>query len=221
MIIGYYPNNPVSQRWQTVSFRNYRRTFDHQTAITYLEDELKQSVLRDMALLLTFPAANTAGFYAGVRYLFAEIEGLAKLFWGRETDGRRARYGGRQYGAKDAVKFMRRFSILTPTAGVHYEVFRHGLAHTHIPKFVSKNRRAINWYLSNAASINQFGICIPQFRDQIIDAIDSFIDELRQEEQSGGRNRLNRFLIGYADAATLLTRSDLRPYARNRDFRNI
>ena len=222
MIIGYYPNHPVNQMWRRVSFQDYRGTFNHQTAVTYLENEVRQSIHRDMALILTFPAANTAGYYAGVRYLFAEVEGLAKLYWGRETfGGRRSRYGGRRYDAADAVRFMRRFNILTPTAGVHFEVFRHGLAHTHMPKWISKNRRAINWYLSNAAGINQFGIFIPQFRDQVLSAIDSFVDELRQEQLRGGRNRLNRFLTGYADSATLLTRNDLGRFARGRDFRNI
>lgn len=220
MIIGFYPNNPVNQRWQMTTFRGYHRIFDHQTAIDYLENEVKQSIQRDMSLILTFPAAYNSGFYAGVRYLFAEVEGLAKLYWGRESV-QRPRYGGRIYSAEDAVRFMRRFNILTPTSGVHYEVFRHGLAHTHMPKWISKNRRAIEWYLSNGAGINRFGIFIPQFRDQVVDAIDAFIDELRREGQAGGRNRLNRFLIGYSDSATLLTRRDLRPYARNRDFRNI
>lgn len=221
MIIGYYPNNPTAQRWLSTTFRAYRRVFNHQTAITYLEDEVKQSIQGEMSLILTFPAAYTTGFYAGVRFLFAEVEGLAKLYWGRETDRRRIRYGGRQYEAKDAVKFMRKFNILTPTSGAHYEVFRHGLAHTHIPKFIKKNRNAVGWYLSNTAGITQFGIFIPQFRDQVLNATNSFINDLRQEQANGGNNRLNRFLIGYADAATLLTRSDLKPYARNRDFRNI
>lgn len=220
MIIGYYPNNPTNQRWQRTTFREYRRIFDHQTAITYLENEVKQSIQSEMSLILTFPAANTTGFYAGVRFLFAEVEGLAKLYWGRENV-QRPRYGGRIYSADDAVRFMRRFGILAPTAGVHYEVFRHGLAHTHMPKFIMKNRRVIGWYLSNVAGITQFGIFIPQFRDHVIDAIDAFIAELRQEQLIGGRNRLNKFLIGYADTATLLTRRSLRPYARNRDFRSI
>lgn len=224
MIIGYYPNNTTAQRWMRVSFQDYRRIFTHQIAITYLEDEVRQSIQGEMGHILTFPAANTTGFYAGVRFLFPEIEGLAKLYWGRENlPNRRARsrYGGRNYTANDAVRFMRKFNILTPTAGAHYEVFRHGLAHTHMPKYISKNRVGIGWYLSNAGAINQFGILIPQFRDQVVAAIDAFIGELRREQANGGRNRLNKFLIGYADTATLLTRSDLRPYARNRDFRNI
>ncbi len=218
MIVGYYPYTP--QRWISVTFLEYRRVFDHPTAITYLENEVKQSIVSEMSLILTFPAANTTGYYAAVRFLFAEIEGLAKLYFGRESV-RTPRYGGTVYKAEDAVRFMRRFNILTPTSGAHYEVFRHGLAHTHMPKFIKKGHQVIGWYLSNVAGVTQFGIFTPQFRDQVISAIDSFVDELRNEQANGGRNRLNKFLIGYSDTATILTRRDLRPYARNRDFRNI
>lgn len=223
MIIGFYPNNATAQRWLPVSFRQYRRVFNHQIAITYLDSEIKQSIQRDMRLILTFPAARTAGFYAGVRYLFAEVEGLAKLYWGRENlpRRRRSRYGGRQYTSRDAVRFMRKFSILTPTSGVHYEVFRHGLAHSHIPKFFSKNRTVIEWYLSNSAGFTSFGVFIPGFRDQVFDAIDSFIDELRDEQRNGGRNRLRKFLTGYCDSATILRRADLQPFARGLDFQNV
>lgn len=222
MIIGYYPNNSTNQQWLAVNFHDYRRVFDHNTAIIYLENEIKQSVQREMSLVLTFPAAYTTGYYAGIRFLFAEIEGLSKLYWGRENVGRRRlRYGGRNYEAEDAVRFMRKFNILTPTSGVHYEVFRHGLAHTHMPKYIRKNRQVIGWYLSNTAQVTQFGVFVPQFRNQVIDAINNFIAELRQEQTNGGRNRLNKFLIGYADTATILTKRDLRPYARGQDFRNV
>lgn len=223
MIIGFYPNSPSSRRWLRTTFREYRQVFNHQTAIRYLEDEVKQSIQREMRLILNFPLANTAGMYAGVRFLFAEIEGLAKLYWGRESVTRQSntRYGDKIYRAKDAVYFMRRFNILTPTSGVHYEVFRHGLTHTHMPKYIIKNRRIIGWYLSNLAVFQQFGICIPQLRDQVILAIDNFVTELRREQVNGGRTRLRKFLIGYSDSATILTRTHLRSYARGKDFRNL
>lgn len=223
MIIGFYPNSLANQRWLRTTFREYRQIFDHQTAIRYLEDEVKQSVQREMRLILNSPLASTAGMYAGIRFLFAEIEGLAKLYLGRESVTRRGdiRYRGKIYQARDAVYFMRRFNILTPTSGVHYEVFRHGLTHTHMPKYISKNRRIIGWYLSNVAALQQFGICIPELRDQIIRAIDDFVSKLRREQANGGRTRLRKFLIGYSDSATVLTRKDLRPYAKSKDFRNI
>lgn len=200
-IIGFFSGSPT---WREVSEKEYKKIFDHDPAILYLKQEILESVQREMGQILN---GSFAGFYAGLRFLFAEVTYLSQLYWGRDE-------------AKLVARFMRKFKILTPTSGLHYEVFRHGLMHTHHPKFIRYNRKIVPWYISNDQELKMFGISNPIFRDQIERAIGEFIKELETEKGRKKKNRLNKFLKGLVSAGRVLSKRDLKPYARN-DFRKI
>ena len=185
-----------------MSEKDYKNIFDHDLAILYLKQEILESVQREISQILS---GNFAGFYAGLRFLFAEVTYLSQLYWGRDE-------------AKLVARFMRKFNILTPTSGLHYEVFRHGLMHTHHPKFIRYNRKVVPWYISNAQELKMFGISNPIFKEQVEKAISEFINELEAEKTKKKENRLNKYFKGLVSAGKILSKKDLKPYARS-DFK--
>lgn len=221
MIVGYFPSEPPKQQWKAIKEKSYKKLFSHDIAIAYLEHEVKESVEREMAHILS---GSKSGFYASLRFLFAEVDYLAKLYWGGRKGWkcrggyRRQRKSGKNPhydSTRVIIQFMRKFKILTPTSGIHFDVFRHGLTHTHMPKWVQKGRDVLNWYVSNTDKRNMFGICNPELTSQVITAIDKFVEELREEQKHGVSGvRFNNFLLGYCDSAKILTRKELHPYAR-------
>lgn len=206
-IAGYYstPNT-----WRLVEKLDYKRQLSHDLVIHYLQHEIYESVDREMKHILS---ASRTGFYAGLRFLFAEVTYLSHLYWGKNS------YKPRKESAYVA-RFMRKFNILPPEYGVHYEVFRHGLMHTHHPKWLKKGNRVIGWYVSNVAKTTGFGVFIPEFAQQVKDAINNFISELKIEKAANKRTRLDKFFEGYISTAKVLTRKDLSKYART-DFSKV
>ena len=78
-----------------------------------------------------------------------------------------------------------------------------------------KHNKVVGWYVSNSAKFDAFGICIPEFRIQVLQAISSFISELEEEERRGkSATRLNNFFLGYCDSAKVLRKKELSPSAQ-------
>lgn len=201
-IVGYFHQKPT---WRAVTVKEYKKIFNHDIAISYLKHEIFESVEREMAQILS---GSFAGFYAGLRFLFAEVTYLSHLYWGKK---------GENWKRKESayvVRYMRKFKILYPECGVYYEVFRHGLMHTHHPKWIKKARRVAGWYISNTDKSKTFGIFIPEFTNQVKSAIKQFIEELEIEKNRNKRNRLDKFFEALTDAGKILTKNDLKPYAR-------
>lgn len=206
-IIGYYstPNT-----WRLVEKSDYKKELNHDLVIHYLQYEIYESVDREMKHILS---ASQTGFYAGLRFLFAELTYLSHLYWGKNS------YKYKKESAYVA-RFMRKFNILPPEYGVHYEVFRHGLMHTHHPKWIKKGNKVIGWYISNVAKTISFGVFIPEFTQQIKDAINVFISELKKEKVENKRTRLDKFFEGYSSTAKILTRKNMGKYSRT-DFSKV
>ncbi len=197
-IVGYFSDKPT---WKLVSENDYRKKFSYSVAIHYLKHEILGSVEREM----TFVQSGTAvGFYAGLRFLFPEISHLAHLYYGRNWNDAESRY---------ASRYMRKFKILYPGCGLYYEAFRHGLMHSHHPKWLSVTKSG--WYVSNVAKLaNIFGIFIPEFTNQVKAAIEMFIQELESEERTKRRNRFNKFFDALVDSGQVIEKKDLRGYAK-------
>jgi|SRR3989344_4684199 len=206
-IIGYYS---APETWRKVSYKEYQKAVDHDLIVHYLEHEIYESIDREMKHLLS--GSNT-GFYAGLRFLFAELTYLSHLYWGKNSYRKRKE-------SEYVARFMRKFNILPPEHGVHYEVFRHGLMHSHHPKWVKKGNKIIGWYISNTAKMNVFGVFIPEFTNQMKDAIKRFIQEVQSEKSRGGKTRQAKFFQGYIRTAEILTRKDMSQYSRT-DFSKI
>lgn len=204
-IVGYFSEKPT---WRVTSVKEYKKKFNHDLAISYLKNEIFESVDREINHILS---GNSVGFYAGLRFLFAELTYLSRLYWGNDSEKTESAH---------VVRFMRKFNILSPEYGVHYEVFRHGLMHTHHPKWIKKRTRVINWYISNKEKLTSFGVCIPEFSDQIKRAIRNFGEELKVEKILNKNTRLNKFLETIISAGEILTRKDLKKYAKT-DFPKV
>lgn len=202
-IIGYFQNKPT---WREIDEKTYRKIFNHELAIAYLRNEIYESIEREIEGVASH---TTAGFYAALRFLFAEVAYLSNLYWGVQG-----------VESKFVARYMRKFKILLPTSGLHYEVFRHGLSHTHHPKWIRKGNKVIPWYISTSAKLNDFGILIPEFSEQVKSSIKLFIRELEIENKESKINRLNKFFEGVSNAGRILTRNDLKSYARS-DFAKL
>ena len=207
-IVGYFAN--ANQTWKVVNVNDYRRIFNHDTAISYLEHEIYESVDREMAQILS---GTNAGFYAGLRFLFAELTFLAHLYHGKKSyfPKRESYY---------VTKYMRRFKILHPECGIFYEVFRHGLMHSHHPKWLKKGNKMAGWYISNTAKLNSFGIFVPDFTKDVKSAIKQFISELQTEKTTHKKTRLIHFCNAIVHVGKIMTKKDLGNYAK-RDFRFV
>jgi hypothetical protein len=206
-IVGYYT---TGQTWRETSIWNYKRNFKHDSAVSYLEHEIFESVDREMTQILS---GTNAGFYAGLRFLFAELTFLAHLYNGKKS-----------YVPKKesyyVAKYMRRFKILHPECGVFYEVFRHGLMHSHHPKWLKKGNNVAGWYISNTAKLSSFGIFVPGFTNDVKSAIKQFITELQTEKTAGRKTRLTHFLYTIIHAGKIMTKKELGNYAKG-DFRFV
>lgn len=197
-IIGYFSTPPT---WRLVSAKEYREKFTHELAIHYLKHEIFESVEREMEYILKGNA-----FYAGLRFLFPEVNHLAHLYWGHK---------GKQWRGKEArliSLYMRKFNIFYPDGGLYYKVFRHGLMHSHHPKWIRKNGK-VGWYISNVAKIEEFGIFLPEFTGQVKSSIQSFINELKKEKVNNQKLRRDKFVEALVDIGKILNKKELRLYA--------
>lgn len=207
-IIGYYPSDPT---WRLVSEKEYKKEFTHELATHYLRHEIDESVEREMKHILS---GATTGFYAGLRFLFPEVSHLAHLYWG---------YKDRAWKILETrlvALYMRKFKIFYPEGGIYYKVFRHGLMHSHHPKWIRKNGK-ISWYISNVAKLDEFGVFLPEFRNGVRSSINQFIKELEAEKLNGGNNRLNKFFDALVDTGKILTKKDLRLSKRKKNKRKL
>lgn len=197
-IVGYFPDRPT---WRKVAVEEYKKVFSHDTAIYYLEHEILESVDRETKAILT---GDKTGFYAGLRFLFPEVSHLSHLYYGKNWGLKESKYVSR---------FMRKFNILSPECGVYYEVFRHGLMHSHHPKWIKKARNG--WYISNTEKLDRlFGIFIPGFTEQIKLAITQFINELKTEQGKKKKYRRDKFFDAMVDVGKILNKKDLKGYAK-------
>lgn len=204
-IIGYFNDNPQENTWRITDDKKYKRQFSHGLAVHYLEHEIKESIVREMDCILK--NGQSAGFYAAVRFLFPEVNHLAHLYWGHnDTDWRNKE-------KRLVPLFMKKFQIFPDDPGAYYKVFRHGLMHSHHPKWIKRDG-AVGWYISNVAKFDNFGIFTPEMKQELINAINKFISGLRAEESSGGRNRLRKFSEAMIDCGKILKKNDLRLYSR-------
>lgn len=196
-IIGYFSNAPT---WRLVDEKSYKNKFSHADAIAYLEHEITESVDRETSLLLS---GNSVGFYSALRFLFPEVNHLSHLYWGHKGSY------WRNNETRFVSLFMKKFEILSPECGIYYQAFRNGLMHSHHPKWV-KRKNGVGWYISNTAKIDEFGIFVPEFANQIKAAIKKFITELENEKKENRSNRLMKFADALADCGTILRKRDLK-----------
>jgi len=154
--------------------------------------------------------------YTGLRHAFAEIDGLGKLYCGER---------GKADTAPNAIVFARKYlgridDDYKELFGLLVDMYRHGLAHTHLAKSI-KFRDASNHWVTVGWTIIQddrhksrhlaceqiearfflLSINVPQLVKDTLKAINLYVRDLRR---GGERSRLfGRFKRGYIGTAAV------------------
>jgi len=149
----------------------------------------------------------------GLRHVFAEIDGLGKIYKGEFGKGNTAKNAvafGTRYLGKVNRKYKKLFGLI-------FEMYRHGLAHGHLIKAVRYRDRNVNrfiyWEMTEARDRHLelrkddarravwLVLCVPQLIDDTISAIDTFIVELQLK--GAGSRLFQQFRKGYEGTAVV------------------
>ena len=153
-------------------------------------------------------------FYTGLRHVFAEIDGLGKLYkgeYGKAHTAWNAVHFGKDYLGRVNAKYEQVFGLI-------FDMYRHGLAHGHVVR-TARFLKSRKWYfvywglteeradhlaLKKDATGRRVWlvVSVPQLIDDTIAAIDYFVADL---EEKGATSRLfARFKRGYAGTCVSL-----------------
>lgn len=204
-IIGYFVNSYGNGDFCLMDFSHFKSSCNSNLAKHYLQTQIRQSILDDVLPIIQQPRG---GFYSAIRTMFAEIDGLAKLYFGVVGDSDSIR----------VVRFMKKMfsGELGKYAGFIYEVYRHGLMHTHMPKHVfAKRKHHVGWGIRKNG--NPTGalvdISLMELKCEVLNAIKKYCEELDRNKR-----RLRLFKNGYGDMARVLYQKDLRKRYSKPDF---
>lgn len=164
-----------------------------------LIQEIKVSIQRDIEPVLkgyrnknNWIDDNVPGFWTILRMLFPEIDGLGRLRYGRTIE---------KGVSGDAVKFMREYfprPEYKQISGFIYNVYRHGLLHSHYPKQMiidGRNRGwAVNFRLTGQevplhlkfminSTKEQLSIDGQAFYEDLLSAIDKYIQDFSDSKK--------------------------------------
>lgn len=150
-------------------------------------NEIKHSVQKDVEPILKaylnesmWIDKDAPGFWTLPRVLFPEIDGLARLRYGRIND---------RGSGKDLVSFMRDYfpgDNYKKVSGFLYYIFRLGLLHSHFPKQVLIGGATYGWAISlgNTAEMdlrmvnNELRLDAVKFYKDFLKAIDKYMAEI-------------------------------------------
>jgi hypothetical protein len=188
-------------------FQTTQEWKDHITmsgAISYLKKHLQKSLKDDFYPAYEAYKSRGIGFFALPRIVFPYITFLGTLLGGRES-------------SKDAIDYMNKYlSKVNPTFGDRelcdfiYRVYRHGLAHTNMPKVASENGKIFGWQISlddtkhlrvyegsglGKAAI--LSISPKKLADEVVSSIDEYIKDLQVKPEL-----FDRFKEGFVSMAT-------------------
>jgi hypothetical protein len=118
-----------------MSLAEFERTFSVRQAVGFLSQVA--ITLRQEALDLT----EAGRFYTGLRHVFAEIDGLGKFYAGehgtKDTVENAVGFGKEYLGRSDP-RYRDLYGLLV-------DMYRHGLAHTHLTKSFRIRDSANRW----------------------------------------------------------------------------
>ncbi len=167
-------------------------------------NEIKHSVQKDVEPILKvyldesmWLNKDAPGFWTLPRILFPEIDGLARLRYGRIND---------RGSGKDIVSFMRNYfpgNNYKKVSGFLYYIFRLGLLHSHFPKQVLIDGKPYGWSISlgNTAEMelkmvnNDLRLDAVKFYRDFLKAIDKFIEDINDSEME--QNLVSNFFKAF------------------------
>jgi len=168
-----------------------------------LLDEIKVSLERDAGLIIEtyldyFDKTKIgAGFYAIPRLIFPEIDNLGSYLAGNIENT-----------SLNAIRFMKTyFSKINPdyklkSAFIYY-VYRHGLMHQHVPKFVSYKNNNVGWKIriskpnTNSSHLQLHGKTIIIDGRKFFEDTLNALNEYKKDIVNNNRNVLNNLVIAH------------------------
>lgn len=192
-------------------------------------EEIKKSIKNDVDPIIDlyldhyFKTNEEIGLFAVPRLLFPEIDNMGSYFTGK-TSG--------SDSPENAIMFMKEYftrvnSEYKTKSAFIYIIYRHGLMHQHVPKFMSYKKKNIGWAigLSSKKTISQHlkllnrtvRIDGRQFYEDLLDAIDFYIDDI----QRGSVRLINNFIKAHKEIMKPLSKTEYlrrKKYLSKNDF---
>ena len=185
--------------------QEWKHHLDISGAISYLKKHLQKSLKDDFYPAYEAYKSRGVGFFALPRIVFPYITFLGTLLGGRDS-------------SKNAIEYMNKYlSKVNSTFGDKqlcdfiYRVYRHGLAHTNMPKVSSENGKVFGWRIvfddSQHLSVDKtpglsgksalLSISPKKLADEVISSIDEYIKDLQN-----GSASFDTFKEGFLSMAT-------------------
>jgi len=169
-----------------VSKEEWEKQFTINGAISYLQKHLQKSLKDDFYPIYTACIQYNVGYFALPRIIFPYITFLGTLLHGKDS-------------SKNAIDYMNKYlSKANKTfkdrelCEFIYLVYRHGLAHTNMPKVVSENSKVFGWRIvfNDAQHLDVeksektgksalLTISPKKLADEVIKSIDDYIIDLQ------------------------------------------
>ena len=203
-IWAYDQTRNVFQLFATA--QEWKDQIDVSGAISYLKEHLQRSLINDFyPAYEAYQHQGDAGFFALPRIVFPYITFLGTLLGGGES-------------SKNAIEYMNKYlSKVNSTFGDKrlcdfiYRVYRHGLAHTNMPKVASENGKVFGWRIvfddSQHLNVDKtpgisgksalLSISPKKLADEVISSIDEYIEDLQN-----GSASFDKFKEGFLFMAT-------------------
>ena len=167
--------------------QEWKDDLDVSGAISYLKNHLQKSLKDDFYPAYDAYKSRGVGFFALPRIVFPYITFLGTLFGGKDS-------------SENAVNYMKKYlSKVNQTyadkelCDFIYRVYRHGLAHTNMPKVVAENGKIFGWRIvfddSQHLNVDRtprissksaiLSISPKKLADEVVSSIDEYINDLQ------------------------------------------
>ncbi len=212
--------------------QEWKDQLDVPGAISYLKKNLQKSLEDDFYPAYEGyqpawgggPNKRGGGFFALPRIVFPYITFLGTLLSGKED----SRY---------AINYMNKYlSKINPTFGDRdlcqfiYVVYRHGLAHTNMPKVASENGNVFGWKITfddsqhlkvdNNPKIGGksalLSISPKKLADEVISSIDEYIKDLQAQPKL-----FDKFKRGFLCMAAVSSKQKIPDYLKNDNSKSM
>lgn len=184
-------------------FRNAQEWEDHidiSGAVSYLVEHLQKSLKDDFYPAYEVYRARGVGFFALPRIVFPYVTFLGTLFVGKDHSMSAVRYMNRYLSRVNHSYWDRTLCEFI------YDVYRHGLVHTNMPKVVFEDGKVYGWQITfddrrhlsvdKSPAINGksalLTISPKKLADEVISSVDEYVKDLES-----GLVSLDRFKRGF------------------------
>jgi hypothetical protein len=182
--------------------------------VEYLE-EIQQSIKNDAGTAIDFymdhflKTDEGIGLFTIPRIIFPEIDNLGSYYAGtiKNTSANAINFI-KDYFSKINLEYLNKGAFI-------YQVYRHGLMHQHIPKFVSYKNKNLGWAigLSNrgtkSSHLKLWGKSVKidgkQFYEDLLIAIDLYKEDIK----SGNRKLISNFIKAHKEMITPISKTAL------------